>query len=1102
MVSNGVSLAAGAVLGEMIAEFMLVNMVTLKHVEVLEYVSSRSGMRVFLMEYESPIVNSYYIFPTRAENHEGLPHTLEHLIFLGSALYPERGTLDLLASRAIATGTNAWTDVDHTVYTISTAGLEGSLKMMPVYLDHLLRPTLTQDAFITDVHRVTPDGMNSGTVYCEMKNHENSADSITNFELMHLLYLSESGYSMVHGGRLEALRRTTNERVREYHRRYYRLDNMSIALGGRLGDRAAILKAVAHAEAGLISSGVETHPVDAANYFGIKHWDDPVHCPPLDETSHSTVYFPSDDEEVGQFTMAWRGPKWDEFELCRAISLLGLYLTHTPISPMEQALVYTKDPFGSGVVFSHEILKDGHFTINVQDVPCNPSKLDTIESRIRELLLEVFDNPLDMQRLRALILRECMAHYRSLETSPAEVLVDGVISYVIYGSDRKDLDEQLEGNGQMSSLLEKDEEYWKGILWQYFIDAPWVTVTTLPSIEESERIERFEQSLISQQLEASDLDFLREQEERVELIFSNKSGSVPPHVMEAFGLVDVSKIQPTAWPYMRNFTSIGYGHDGGRVLQGRVQLFNEHGGSIPVSNWSSLVSDLYSLHILMQVNHIASDFVRISVVIPTSHLGLSHMEKQSLTLLCALLFQSDFGEGLGPSMPADILIRQLQEYTSSYSANLGFNSTFGNPDGFCELIQLSMTCHLSNYERVFYLLQRVLRDVRFTPTIISSRVSSLLKSFKKKGRSAKSIVRQASQAMRLRRDSALMSNGLGQQLEYLHYAEESDMTELLQGLYYKLFSQGNMVAHVTCDLTQMPDSWLRGWSVFSGSDAMDRTLRELMGLRSGADAQPNDVNGVFMSMASTDVSFLSFVIPAPLGHLHPEYALLCVLSEYLCMMESPLFRAIRGGGFAYNYSVSYSPNLGELHLSLQQAVDVLGALRATREVFAQMATGHLLTDSDVLSACCSLIYSIIEDEETLSEYSYQTFQDAFRGVGSDFTATLLTQVRQVGVYDLRVLSQKYLTEYLSFGGSHRTIAVVTNKSQADEVHTGLSKMGYGTLFRTTARNLLGFASRGVFQELDLYNSDGSESDDDDELMDTDIDNSDADMDSSEHDGSD
>ena len=38
--------------------------------------------------------------------------------------------------------TNAWTDTDHTCYTVYTAGPSGFLHILPVYMDHILHPVL------------------------------------------------------------------------------------------------------------------------------------------------------------------------------------------------------------------------------------------------------------------------------------------------------------------------------------------------------------------------------------------------------------------------------------------------------------------------------------------------------------------------------------------------------------------------------------------------------------------------------------------------------------------------------------------------------------------------------------------------------------------------------------------------------------------------------------------------------------------------------------------------------------------------------------------------------------------------------------------------
>ena len=53
--------------------------------------------------------------------------------------------LDLLANRCLSSGTNAWTDTDHTCYTMTTAGSQGFLNLLPIYLDHILYPTLTPE---------------------------------------------------------------------------------------------------------------------------------------------------------------------------------------------------------------------------------------------------------------------------------------------------------------------------------------------------------------------------------------------------------------------------------------------------------------------------------------------------------------------------------------------------------------------------------------------------------------------------------------------------------------------------------------------------------------------------------------------------------------------------------------------------------------------------------------------------------------------------------------------------------------------------------------------------------------------------------------------
>lgn len=143
--------------------------------------------------------------------------------------------MDLLANRCLASGTNAWTDIDHTCYTMETAGSEGFLALMPIYLEHILHPVLTEEAFTTEVHHITGEGEDAGVVYCEMQGRENSVESRRHLTIARNIYPGKCGYSSETGGIMKNLRdSTSNEKVRNYHKEFYRPENLKIIITGHV----------------------------------------------------------------------------------------------------------------------------------------------------------------------------------------------------------------------------------------------------------------------------------------------------------------------------------------------------------------------------------------------------------------------------------------------------------------------------------------------------------------------------------------------------------------------------------------------------------------------------------------------------------------------------------------------------------------------------------------------------------------------------------------------------------------------------------------------------------------------------------------------------
>ena len=147
-------------------------------VQLSKWQSTKTGLTVVVGEHATPITNGHFTIASEIFDDTGRPHTLEHLIFLGSKSYPYKGVLDHLANRAGSNGTNAWTANDHTAYTIGTAGTSGFLNMLPIYIDHILHPTITDAGFVTEVHHINGKGDDAGVVYSEMQARENQAGDL------------------------------------------------------------------------------------------------------------------------------------------------------------------------------------------------------------------------------------------------------------------------------------------------------------------------------------------------------------------------------------------------------------------------------------------------------------------------------------------------------------------------------------------------------------------------------------------------------------------------------------------------------------------------------------------------------------------------------------------------------------------------------------------------------------------------------------------------------------------------------------------------------------------------------------------------------------
>jgi hypothetical protein len=71
--------------------------------------STSTGLKVIVGKLPTPVIGASFTVATEALQDNGAPHTLEHLVFMGSKEYPYKSVLDEIVKRNFSTGTNAST---------------------------------------------------------------------------------------------------------------------------------------------------------------------------------------------------------------------------------------------------------------------------------------------------------------------------------------------------------------------------------------------------------------------------------------------------------------------------------------------------------------------------------------------------------------------------------------------------------------------------------------------------------------------------------------------------------------------------------------------------------------------------------------------------------------------------------------------------------------------------------------------------------------------------------------------------------------------------------------------------------------------------------
>jgi len=978
-------------------------------IPVEKYRSEEFGMTAVIAQVDGPVVNGYFCLATEALDDDGLPHTLEHLIFLGSEKYPYKGVLDLLANRCLSSGTNAWTDTDHTCYTMTTAGSEGFLQLLPVYLDHVLYPTLTDEGFVTEVHHVDGIGEDGGVVYCEMQGCENTAENKTHLAMLRAMYPGQCGYSSETGGIMGNLRTsTTNKKVRDYHREFYRPENLCLIITGQIDPQkvfAAIDDFLQKIKLKEGSGRPYTRP-----------WQSPV--PPLEASKDLEVPYPTDEEDNGLIYIAWRGPNiTTDLKSMFAMMILMEYLTESSVSPLQAAFVEIDDPLASSVGYSFIENSESTVYLIFRDVP--REKMEKVELELKTVLDSIVSGKMawDKERLKTVLDRRILEQISQVENSPHDAVAFMAIGDMLYGNNSSDFHKRLNSVAEYKELETESDSFWIELLKRFLIGQHRILVKGVPSKRLEEQMKQDEKQRIKTQKESIGEAGLKVKGDVLAAATEMNGRPAPDDMLRSFSVPSAASIE---------FHPVK---------------------SVSTSSEEQLPGlQLSRMPAFTQFDQVSSDFVYMFTLLNTK--DVSPQLKNYLPLLLELLVESPIQDGPEYIAHEDVVTRLNQDFLSS-TARLGLGGRRFVPGSFGQAAVLYMQTQPQKYRTAVDWIRKLLYCTKFTAERIRVTATKMENSIAAVKRSGHSMVSILLNQLVFKENSNIKAASILNQQSFLKDllkqldAEPDKIVSGLEEVRASLTRPDNIMVHIAADLELLKSQGnpVDPWSnLFPACLPYPQARPDIV-----ADvclSETNCQDHVLAPLGSSESSFLIRCVPAIVKADDPDLAPLLLFLQYLTVCEGPMWREIRGQGLAYGYSMYPNINKGQLYLSLYRATHPVRAYNQAKSIAMSYVAGVGDTEFDrtlLESAKSSLIFELIEKEKTIAEVVSESLISSLKGVDKEFNRKFLQSIDAVTVEDLNRVGVKYIPPL--FDGSAARTAIVCPPGKVAEYKDGFASEG-------------------------------------------------------------
>ncbi|KAL7267686.1 hypothetical protein RUND412_009713 [Rhizina undulata] len=967
---------------------------------ITKYESQRTGMSSVVVDCKGPKVLGFFALATEILDDSGAPHTLEHLCFMGSKNYGYKGVLDRMANRAYS-GTNAWTATDHTAYTLETAGWEGFAQILPVYLEHILLPTLTDSGCYTEVHHIDGSGQDAGVVYSEMQGVQNTSDTIVELKAARTIYPEGVGFRYETGGMMEALRVLTADRIREFHKEMYQPKNLCLVIIGE----------IEHDELLKILDGFETsilNDIPEPSTPWRRPWIDSKPVPPISKSVVETVEFPEQDESTGEISVVFLGPDCTDAKEMAVLETLGTFLAGSSVSILENQLVEIDDPYCTSVAWYVEERPQTLIWINLSSVATN--RLAEAEKKLFEVLENTLNEPLDFAYMQECLKRTKRQKKFNVESSGYYFSSPVILDFLFGKRDGSTL-KNLETLAVFDELEKWGEADWKAFLRKWVVENNHVSILARPSAKLATKIEGDEKKRTAAQIEKLGEEGLKQLQKKLDEAKAENDREIPPELLGKFEVPGVESIH-----FIETTTAkAGFAVKDGKPENDIQKILDKDTADIP----------LY-----LHFEHVPSNFVHVNVLISTASVPIE------LRPLLAVYLENFFNTPVvrdGVRQEFEEVVVQLEKDTVNYTITSG--SVFDAP----EHIRIRFQVEPDKYDITIKWLRELLWESIFDKKRLATTVTKLKADIPEEKRSGSNMAWSVNTMVSYSRESIGRAQDTLVKALYLKrinsLLEEKPDEAIAQFEEFRksLCTLENMRILVIADVNKLknPVSAWKELVIKRGHNGQLAPITRRKERLTPEGQKPGNVAHI-IPLPTIDSSFSVHVALGPDNMGHPKLPAMLLAIAYLDAVEGPLWRAVRGTGLAYGTGFSKNVDAGQLQFSVYRSPDAYKAWAASKKVVTDHIDGTVEFDKFSLEgALSSIVVSFADSEPSMATAGTVSFiNQVVYGQPKDYNKQLLKKVRAVTVDDIKAVLKEVILPVFEPETSNTVVVTAPVKTES------------------------------------------------------------------------